>query len=75
MAAGAKAGDDALFRQEAHAIKGACSMLGAVRLAKIASAMETGGVGGCDSVDATLDNFLRECDALEGMLISSQTAQ
>jgi CheY-like chemotaxis protein len=62
--------DDAVFRKEAHAIKGACSMLGAVRLAKMAAAMES--AGGCDSVDATLDEFLRECDALEGMLISSQ---
>jgi len=40
------AGDDAGFRGEAHAIKGACSMLGAVRLAAMAAAMESGGIKG-----------------------------
>jgi CheY-like chemotaxis protein len=68
-------GQDEQFRAEAHAIKGACSMLGAARLAEIAAGLELGGKkertrAGRDSVDATLNEFLHQCDILEGILLS-----
>jgi len=65
-------GDDAGFRSEAHAVKGACGMIGALRLAEIAAGMEREGVREGNWIDATMTEFLRECDVLEGMLIEMQ---
>jgi CheY-like chemotaxis protein len=64
--------DGMRFKAEAHAIKGACSMIGAARMAAIAAELERGEVGGHDLVDAALDEFLRQCDVLEGMLIGGE---
>jgi CheY-like chemotaxis protein/HPt (histidine-containing phosphotransfer) domain-containing protein len=64
-------GNEAGFRAEAHAIKGGCSMLGATRLTEIAAALETGR-GGRDFADAALDEFLHQCEVLEGILLEKR---
>jgi CheY-like chemotaxis protein len=46
MAGAVAAGDDALYRREAHTIKGGCGMLGALELKEIAGTMETRGLPG-----------------------------
>ena len=67
----AAGGDDALFRREAHAIKGGCGMVGAIELQTIASTMENEGIPA--NYVATLDEFLRACDRLQRMLIARKT--
>ncbi|MEK6397407.1 MAG: response regulator [Terriglobus sp.] len=44
MEAATHAGDDTTFRKEAHALKGACGMIGAERLRDLAALAEDGGV-------------------------------
>jgi len=62
-----EAGDDAGYRQAAHAIKGGCGMVGAMELAATAAAMERNGI--LDTQDATpLDRFAGAAERLEHML-------
>jgi CheY-like chemotaxis protein len=46
MAEAVATNDDALYRREAHTIKGGCGMLGALELREMAGAMETQGLAG-----------------------------
>jgi CheY-like chemotaxis protein/HPt (histidine-containing phosphotransfer) domain-containing protein len=64
-----EAGDDAAYRQAAHAIKGGCGMVGALELAKLAAAMETDGLPSEHDV-TPLDHFLDASMRLERMLDS-----
>jgi CheY-like chemotaxis protein len=58
----------------AHQIKGAALMVGAARIARLASALE---LGGCKKEDALplLDDLLNACDQLEGMLLAGKLDQ
>jgi len=67
------ANDDALFRKEAHAIKGSCAMLGATGLADLASTMEASGIG--DDSGASLQEFLLACKRLEDILLTRLRAE
>jgi HPt (histidine-containing phosphotransfer) domain-containing protein len=40
----ARAGDDAVFRTEAHALKGGCGMIGALQLQQLAAQAEDEGI-------------------------------
>jgi CheY-like chemotaxis protein len=55
------------FRTQAHAIKGSCSLLGAVQLRHLATSMETKSFPP-DHADNTLHEFLAECERLESIL-------
>ena len=44
MSAAAQTGDDALYRREAHALKGSCGMVGALRLRTLAATAEDVGL-------------------------------
>jgi CheY-like chemotaxis protein len=46
MAEAVAAGDDVIYRREAHTIKGGCGMLGALQLKQIAGTMEDEGIRG-----------------------------
>jgi CheY-like chemotaxis protein/HPt (histidine-containing phosphotransfer) domain-containing protein len=46
MAEAVATSDDALYRREAHTIKGGCGMLGALELRELAGKMETQGLAG-----------------------------
>jgi CheY-like chemotaxis protein/HPt (histidine-containing phosphotransfer) domain-containing protein len=66
------AGDRARFVSEAHAIKGACGMLGATELYAMAAQLETGGLQTGESAGVRAVNLLDElataCDRLERIL-------
>jgi len=62
--------DDATCRQQAHAIKGSCSMVGALELQYFATLIEGDGIT-ADSV-ASLHELLLACDRLEGILIETK---
>ena len=64
-------GDDDVYRKEAHAIKGGCGMVGAAKLQRLATSMETRGLDATNHV-ATLDEFLLGCERLERMLIARE---
>jgi DNA-binding response OmpR family regulator len=63
--------DDAAFRREAHALKGGCSLVGAVELQLMATTLEIGGIPA--NYVATLDEILLACDRLQRMLIARKT--
>ncbi|HTZ59589.1 MAG TPA: response regulator [Acidobacteriaceae bacterium] len=56
-------------RRLAHRIKGAASMIGAVRLARLAASLETGGSKEAATPGA-LNDLLRACSELERMLLA-----
>jgi CheY-like chemotaxis protein len=67
MEAAAHAGDDETYRKEAHALKGACGMIGAERLRNLASAAEEDGVA--TSVPSNdFPEFRKEISAVSLML-------
>jgi CheY-like chemotaxis protein len=68
MRKAAMQGDDASYRREAHAIKGGCGMVGAVKLQSIATSMETRGL--CDDHVASLDEFMLAAERLRDILIA-----
>ncbi len=68
----ASLGDDASYRQQAHAIKGGCGMVGAVELQRLASTMENNGLAA--NHVATLHEFPLACERLRGMLNAHETA-
>jgi HPt (histidine-containing phosphotransfer) domain-containing protein len=72
MREAAERNDGATYRREAHAIKGGAGMVGAVELQTLASTLEIRGIPA--NHVATLDEFLRACDRLQGMLIARETA-
>ena len=60
---------DEVFRRGAHAIKGACGMIGATELRGMAAAMEESGLtNGTAEVMASLNRFATACERLESML-------
>jgi CheY-like chemotaxis protein len=65
--------DDPAFRSEAHALKGGCSLVGAVELQMIAASLETGGIPA--NYVATLDEILLACDRLQRMLVARKQYQ
>ncbi|HET6216095.1 MAG TPA: response regulator [Acidobacteriaceae bacterium] len=62
-------GDEVEVRPLAHRIKGAASMVGAVRLARIAAALEMGGSKEA-ATPGVLDDLLSACSELERMLLA-----
>jgi CheY-like chemotaxis protein/HPt (histidine-containing phosphotransfer) domain-containing protein len=66
----ARAGRMAEIPRAAHQIKGAGLMIGAVRIARLASALE---IGSCkEDTLRLLDDLLNACDALERMLLAGK---
>jgi CheY-like chemotaxis protein len=63
--------DDTTYRSEAHAIKGGCSMVGAVELHRLASAAEEGGLPAANHV-ASLDEMVSACERLHRILIARE---
>jgi CheY-like chemotaxis protein/HPt (histidine-containing phosphotransfer) domain-containing protein len=68
MGAAAETGDDAVYRREAHAIKGGCGMVGAVELQTIAAVGENHGIPA--NHVATCHEFIEATDRLERMLFA-----
>lgn len=68
----ASQGDDASYRQQAHAIKGGCGMVGALELQRLASTMESNGLAA--NHVATLHEFPLACERLRGMLNAHEIA-
>jgi CheY-like chemotaxis protein len=60
--------DPAMFRREAHAIKGGCGMLGATELHCLAARLEVNGPDGPSDAVNSLDELSAACDRLERML-------
>jgi CheY-like chemotaxis protein len=65
--------EDATCRKQAHAIKGSCSMVGAIEMANLAGYIEEHGV--TTTLTDTLDELLRACGRLESMLNDRSTQQ
>jgi CheY-like chemotaxis protein/HPt (histidine-containing phosphotransfer) domain-containing protein len=63
--------DDLIYRNEAHAIKGGCSMVGAVELHNLASSAEEGGLLAANHV-ASLDEMLIACERLRRILVAHE---
>jgi CheY-like chemotaxis protein len=63
--------DDPTYRKEAHAIKGGCSMVGAVELYNMASAAEVGGLLAANHL-ASLDEMLIACERLRRILVARE---
>ncbi|QNI36538.1 response regulator [Edaphobacter albus] len=59
--------DEATYLKQAHAIKGSCSMLGALEVQAIAEEIEDSGA--MIEPATKLDRLLQACNRLEGMLI------
>jgi CheY-like chemotaxis protein len=70
MQQAASGNDDAVYRREAHAIKGGCGMVGALELQTLATSMEERGLSG-DHV-ASLKEFVAARERLRGMLIARE---
>jgi HPt (histidine-containing phosphotransfer) domain-containing protein len=70
MQQAASGNDDAVYRREAHAIKGGCGMVGALELQRLATSMEEHGLSG-DHV-ASLKEFVAARERLRGMLIARE---
>jgi CheY-like chemotaxis protein len=70
MQQAASGNDDAIYRREAHAIKGGCGMVGALELQRLATSMEEHGLSG-DHV-ASLKEFVAARERLRGMLIARE---
>lgn len=64
-------GDDATYRKEAHAIKGGCSMVGAIELYRLASIAEESGLPAANHV-ASLDEMLSACGRLRRILVARE---
>jgi CheY-like chemotaxis protein len=60
--------DDAVYKREAHALKGGCGMVGALELQTLATSMEERGLS--DDHVASLKEFIVACERLRGMLIA-----
>jgi CheY-like chemotaxis protein len=73
MRRAAASGDDAAYRQEAHAIKGSCGMVGAGQLQKLATSMETRGLEDTNHV-SSLDEFTLACERLRRILVARRKA-
>ncbi len=69
MRAAVSNGDDALYRREAHAIKGGSGMLGATEIHTLAAAMEAQGLADANHV-ASLDEMLLSSERLRVILIA-----
>jgi CheY-like chemotaxis protein len=65
--------DDGTCRKQAHAIKGSCSMVGAIEMANLAGYIEEHGV--TTTLTDTLDELLRACGRLESTLNDRSTQQ
>ena len=65
--------DDAVYRREAHAIKGSCGMVGAIELQTLATSMEKHGLS--DVHVASLDEFIVACERLRGMLVANEITE
>jgi DNA-binding response OmpR family regulator len=63
--------DDITYRSEAHAIKGGCSMVGAVELHRLAAAAEEGGLPAANHV-ASLDEMVSACERLRRILVARE---
>ena len=63
--------DRAGVRQSAHRIKGAALMIGATRIARLATGLEMGGYKEADT-PAVLDDLLSACSELERMLLAGK---
>jgi CheY-like chemotaxis protein/HPt (histidine-containing phosphotransfer) domain-containing protein len=63
-------GDDAMYRREAHAIKGGCGMVGALGLQTLATSMEERGLS--DDHVASLNEFIVAYERLRGMLVARE---
>jgi CheY-like chemotaxis protein len=70
MRRAASNGDDGKYKREAHAIKGACGMVGAIELQTLATSMETKGLS--DDHVASLKEFIVAYERLRGMLIARE---
>ena len=69
MRVAAAAADEPTFRKEAHAIKGGCSMVGAIELHRLAAAAEDHGIAPANHV-VSLDEMLIACDRLRRILVA-----
>jgi CheY-like chemotaxis protein/HPt (histidine-containing phosphotransfer) domain-containing protein len=72
MRQAAEQGDDAVYRSQAHAIKGGCGMIGARELQSIATKMENTGLTA--NHVATLDEFMLASERLKRMLYAHEIA-
>lgn len=72
MREAASAGNETLYKREAHAIKGGCGMIGATELQRLATTMETNGLAA--NHVATFDEFLVAQVRLKRMLNARETA-
>jgi CheY-like chemotaxis protein len=70
MRQAASIGDDAVYKREAHALKGGCGMVGALELQTLATSMEEQGLS--DDHVASLKEFIVACERLRGMLIARE---
>ena len=70
MRRAASNGDDAMYKREAHAIKGGCGMVGALELQTLATSMEKHGLS--DDHVASLNEFIVACERLRGMLVARE---
>jgi CheY-like chemotaxis protein len=68
MQQAASGNDDAVYKREAHAIKGGCGMVGAFELQTLATSMEERGLS--DDHVASLKEFVVACERLRDMLIA-----
>jgi CheY-like chemotaxis protein len=71
MERAASEGDDAAYRQEAHAIKGGCGMIGAAELQKLATSMEEQGLDATNHV-ATHQEFILAVERLRRILVGHE---
>jgi len=72
MRRAASDGDDAGYKREAHAIRGSCSMVGAVELQTLATSMEERGLSHANHV-ASLDEFILACERLRRILVARES--
>ncbi|HTH53116.1 MAG TPA: response regulator [Edaphobacter sp.] len=59
--------DQAMYRRQAHAIKGSCGMVGALELESLAATLEETQL--TTASEAALDDLLRACNRFESMLV------
>jgi CheY-like chemotaxis protein len=68
MASAMEKGDDVLYRKEAHALKGSCGMVGALRLRNMAAEAEEVGLQTSVTDSAPLLHFYAEIEQIRHML-------
>ena len=76
MRQAASEGNSAIYRKEAHAIRGGCGMVGATELQILATSMEDGLLSNTNHV-VSLDEFMTACERLRRILderVSEETA-